>query len=217
MQIRVEKLLSYVAFVSVIVIVVGSILTSFVYTGEAGEAYSMLNHYISELGELSQSEWAPIFNSSLIIGGIGLTFFMILLGINLRHWFAWIASAVGVYAGINCTLVGFIPMDTIQPHYKVAMDFFFYGMISVGLYSMYFLFFSRGKHPKFLAIPGMIAAASFASFLYLPSSTLQPIPAADRPPFLLITFLEWMIFITVLIWVVVVASYFLKKSSINQK
>ena len=54
----------------------------------------------------------------------------------------------------------------------------------------------------------MIAAASFASFLYLPSSTLQPIPAADRPPFLLITFLEWMIFITVLIWVVVVASYF---------
>ena len=64
MQIRVEKLLSYVAFVSVIVIVVGSILTSFAYTGEAGEAYSMLNHYISELGELSQSEWAPVFNSS---------------------------------------------------------------------------------------------------------------------------------------------------------
>ena len=217
MQVSIKKGMSYVAFVSLAILVIGSVLTGLAYTGEAGESYSIFNHYISELGQLSQSEWAPVFNISLIIGGIGLTLFMILLGATLRHWFAWIAAAVGVYAGVNCTLVGFIPMDNIQPHYKVAMDFFFYGMISVSLFSFYFLLFSRGKHPRGLAIPGLVAAISFASFLYLPSSTLQPVPAADRPPFILITFLEWMIFITVLIWVLVVAIYFLKKSSINQK
>ncbi len=217
MQTKLEKGLSYIAFFSVFVIVMGSLLTGLVYKGKAGERYSIFNHYISELGELSQSDWAPIFNHSLILGGIGLTLFMVLLALILRHWFAIIASLSGIYAGINCTLVGFIPMDNIEPHYKVAMDFFFYGMLGVGLYSLYFLFFSRGKHPKTLAIPGLIAAASFASFLYLPSSTLQPVPAADRSAFILITFLEWMIFITVLIWVLTVAFYFFKKNTINQK
>ena len=80
-------------------------------------------------------------------------------------------------------------MDNIEPHYKVAMDFFFlWQCLAWGFIHSIFFSSAVANIPKRLPIPGLIAAASFASFLYLPSSTLQPVPAADRLLFILITF-----------------------------
>lgn len=216
MQNKLNKLLVTFGFSSVSIIVIGAFLTALAYVGDYGQSYSIFNHYISELGELKNSEWAMLFNNSLIVGGVLLIGFMLLLGLTLKHWFAWIASLLGIYAAANCALVGLYPMDNLELHGKVAMDFFFYGMIAVGLFTIYFFFFAKEAHPRQLGIPGVIAAASFASFLYIPEFTLSA-PGEARQPFLLITSLEWLVFFSVLAWVVVVSFYFRKKITINQK
>lgn len=216
MENKLAKTLSFFGLSSVTIILIGSFLTALVYVGDLGQSYSIFNHYISELGELKNSEWAFVFNNALTVGGFLMIGYMFLLGLNLRHWFAWIATAVGVYAAINCTLVGVFPMDLLKTHGKVAMDFFFYGMIAVGLFTIYFFFFAKNQHPKWLGLPGLVAAASFASFLYIPEFSLSA-PGEARASFLLIATLEWLVFFTVLAWAMTISIYFLKKSSINQK
>ncbi len=53
------------------VLVVGALIPALSYRGKAGEPYSFLNHFISELGERGVSALAPVFNASLVLGGGG--------------------------------------------------------------------------------------------------------------------------------------------------
>jgi len=45
---------------------------SYPYRGYAGEGYSPLTHFISELGEIAASRLAWAFNLGIVLGGIGL-------------------------------------------------------------------------------------------------------------------------------------------------
>ncbi|MFN2215452.1 MAG: DUF998 domain-containing protein, partial [Anaerolineales bacterium] len=74
---KIQKFTYTLGFLGPIIVVAGSLLTAVVYSGKIGEHYSLLNHFISELGEVGVSQWAIVFNVSLVIGGLCITAFML--------------------------------------------------------------------------------------------------------------------------------------------
>ena len=54
------------------------------YRGKRGETFSLLNYFISELGEVGVSRLARVFNYSMIIGGLLLVPYIIGLGISFH-------------------------------------------------------------------------------------------------------------------------------------
>jgi hypothetical membrane protein len=194
------------------IIIMASLVSAIGYEGKAGEAYSFLNHFISELGEVSVSNLAWIFNWGMIIGGGCLTFFLILLGVYGRHWFAYFCAFLGAGAGVAAVFVGIFPMDTLDLHKTAALIFFRLGLITVFLWTLFILFDDTHKFSKWLAIPGALSAVAFFVFLnipqYLPPGQgFRIFLEADfvRPAFWLTPFLEWLIFFLVLLWVICAA------------
>src|SRR5437870_757876 len=93
-----------------------SLLAVVGYRGSAGETYSPLNHYVSDLGEAGVSRLAPIFNIGLIAGGLCFAVFIVGFG-AARGGLAGLAiSAVGAIAGIAGALVGVFPVNDIDRH-----------------------------------------------------------------------------------------------------
>ena len=69
-----------------------------------------------------------------------------------------------------------------------------------------------------MAIPGFLCAIAFTSFLYLPKIlepgkawTLMVQENMPRPEFWLNPFLEWTVFWTVLIWILAISIYLIRK------
>ena len=188
-------------------IALGSLLTALAYHGRAGEAYSVLNHFVSELGEVGVSAWAEVFNASLIVGGLSLTVFMLGLAVLLGGWFGILFGVLGSVAGISGALVGFFPMNDLASHTTVALTFFNTGWIVTGLFALYVLLSRRKLFPRWLAIPGIVATLSFIAFLNSP----QPGSGVDlaspqaRPDFMAIAALEWLVIISVLAWAALVS------------
>ena len=60
------------------IILAGMIVAAIPYRGYAGEGYSPLNHFISELGEIAASRLAWAFNLGIVLGGVGLGAFLLL-------------------------------------------------------------------------------------------------------------------------------------------
>jgi hypothetical membrane protein len=88
------------------VLIVTSLYAGLLYRGKAGERYSPLNHFISELGEVGTSRGAAIFNGGLITSGILLIPFFVGLGLALHSVLGWVASASGIGSALACALVG---------------------------------------------------------------------------------------------------------------
>ena len=145
-----------------------SVITELVYQGTQGELYSPLNHFISELGQRGVSEFAPLFNIGLMIGGLLFALFMLGLGVYIKKFYAYIAAAVGVVACIFCGLVGVFPMNNMNIHVPVALTFFRSGLLVVLLFTLIFIFDKQKKISKLIIIPGGITVLVFAAFLTIP-------------------------------------------------
>jgi len=59
----------FLGLVATAAIILGALIAAVPYVGSSGEGYSPLNHFISELGQTSQSQMAPVFNAGLVAGG----------------------------------------------------------------------------------------------------------------------------------------------------
>ncbi len=217
-KLLIYKLTAIAGLIGVGTIVIVSIVTAIPYTGTEGESYSPLNHFISELGQISVSGLASVFNIGLIIGGIFLALFMLGLGLYIKNIYAYAASSVGIVSGIACSLVGVFPMDNMSMHVKVAMIFFRGGLIAILLFTSIIVFDKQKKISRWMVIPCIITVLAFASFLYLPK-ILEPgvgvtlsIPAV-RPAFWLNPSLEWLVFFTVLAWVLSISTMLAKRLS----
>lgn len=209
---RIRKATYLVGFVGALAILLASFLTAWMYSGRAGQPYSVLNHFVSELGEIGISEWASLFNVGLIVGGIAFTLFVIGLTLQLNSWWRFPFVAIGVVSGISGALVGFIPMNNLEPHISVAMTFFNTGWMAVGVFSLYVLLGKKPQFPRWFVIPGLFAVICFITFLNLlnvPYDNLQGMLSAPltRPTLFPLAFVEWLVIITVLIWVLLVSAY----------
>jgi Protein of unknown function (DUF998) len=193
-----------------LIMIIGSLVAAMPYEGKKGEAYSPLNHFISELGELGVSQNASVFNLCLIAGGVVLVGFMLGLGVYLATRLGYLAAAVGIWSGLSCSVVGMVPMNNLPRHMRLADSFFYSGLATTLLFSLAIVADRNRKLPKWLVLPGLLAALCFSAFLALPH--LSGIPRANaldpskivRPSVWVLPLLEWSVFVSIVIWIVAV-------------
>lgn len=192
-------------------IALGSLLAAVAYGGRAGEAYSPVNHFVSELGEPGVSALAAVFNAGLMVGGAGFVVFMAMLACSLDGRLRWLWGPVGVAAGVGGFLVGVFPMDHIAQHTSAAMAFFNLGWIAVALASLDIARRRDPRFPRWLALVGLATVAAFIGFLVevsrVPPSAGHILASpADRPAFWLLTTLEWAVIVGILAWTFLTAT-----------
>ncbi len=193
---------------SVAVILAGSFVTGVAYTGHDGEAYSPFNHYISELGQLSQSQLAQVFNVGLILGAIGLAAFIVLVSRSMPARYGLPFAVVGLISGAGGGLVGVFPMDHIAIHRLVAFTFFLTGWILVLIFSVWQLRDRDCPFPRWLIAEAAVVVVAFLAFLgsmttVKQTDTLEVI--SDRPGFWIVPALEWLALLSLLAWFALVA------------
>ena len=183
------------------------------YVGTAGESYSFLNHYISELGQVGVSHLAPLFNTGLILGGFVSAVFMVGLGMYIKNTAARIAIGFGIFASISCSLVGFFPMNNLHTHTIVAECFFFGGMITAVIFSVAIARQKEAKISKLLSIAGVVVAGVFIAFL-VDAFILSPGTGHEalgvgstRPDIWWRTILEWSTFFAIIGWILLISAF----------
>ncbi len=215
MKIDIKKFTYLTGLIGGSLIILVSVITALLYHGTKGENYSPFNHFISELGQSGVSEYAGVFNIGLIIGGLLCALFMFGLGLYIKKFYSYIAAAVGVVACIFCGLVGVFPMNNMNIHVPVALTFFRSGLLVVLLFTLIIIFDKQKKISKWMIIPGGITVLAFASFLTIPKmlgyATGASLSVPDvRPAFWLNPFLEWLVFMTVICWIISLSVYLMR-------
>ncbi len=209
----------YFGLAGCLVIIFSMLYTAVGYSGRKKERYSALNHFISELGETGVSARARIFNYGLIVGGAFLIPYIIGFGIVLANVWAIFAAIAGVWAAISCILVGVFPMNNLDPHIKVATSYFRSGLAMVLLFGVAVLVQPAGKAmiSPWASFASLLAVLAYGSFLFigrLPENapvemeTPDPDLIPDRPRFLGLAALEWLVFASTIVWFVFTAFFF---------
>jgi hypothetical membrane protein len=195
-----------IGFVGSVFFMVASVIAALAYTGSAGQAFSPLNHWVSELGEIGVSALAIVFNVGLFIGGLAFALFMAALGLLRRSRLAWTYAAIGFVAGVSCALVGVFPMNNRTIHIVVALGFFVLGWIAVALASIDIWRRPDARFARWLPVLGAVTVALFLLFLSVYIPYLYTGTGDDRPAFSTATILEWLVAIGLIGWVLA-ASY----------
>ena len=220
----VEKLIiasSYMAQAGILIILLCVLIVASSYVGRQNEAYSFLNHFISELGEIGVSPLALIFNGGLILGGLLTSCFMLGMAIHIGGRWGLGLGIVGLVTSITVTLVGIYPMNQLEIHMVTANTFFRGGLlVSLG-YSLYILCSRQPQLPKVTAITSGITVLAFALFLwFLPGSQEGSESVVEilknRPEIWALPILEWFVFLCVMGWIASTA-YFLRKTIKNNQ
>lgn len=193
------------------IIALSMLVTALLYSGRMGEAFSPLNHFVSELGEVGISESAWLFNGGLVLGGALIVVAMLGLALHVAGWFRYVVAVLGLLTGIAGTLVGIFPMNQLDAHISVALTFFNTGWMITGAFSLYALF-GKGHHfPRWLALPGIITAITFIAFSnyrdpYITSTeSLSLMLGEARPAVWGLVILEWIVVLCILIWIALVS------------
>jgi hypothetical membrane protein len=191
------------------------LVTAAAYSGSAGESYSPLNHFISELGEIAVSRLAWVFNLSLVVGGAGLGLFLALLSGRLTARTKTAFLAFGAIAGASGTLVGVFPMDYHAIHRIVADVFFLTGWLVVGTFSLWLVRGPSAGFPRLLAAIGPVVGATSLAFVAVYSSYHPANPdaaVANRPDLWAVPTLEWASLLSLLTWFICVSVVLLRKA-----
>jgi hypothetical membrane protein len=193
--------------------ILGSVISWTAYRGRQGEAYSLLNHYISELGEVGVSRFAWAFNLGLILCGLCLLPATISLGLLLPGIWGTIGMLAGIISTISIALVGVFPMNNLTPHIRAAVTYFRLGLVMVFFFSLA-IALQPGTAPllpRLLSLAGLPAILAFSYFLFysrvsyaMPQNPLAALEAA-RPRVWKIAVAEWAIFLTTIPWLLVIA------------
>ena len=194
-----------------LIILLANLITALRYSGRNGEPYSMLNHFISELGEVGISPAARIFNTGLIFGGLLVAPFMFGLGQALHSLWGWLGTLFGLIAALGATFVGLYPMNNIKPHTRAAMTFFRAGLGMEICFGLAVFFQPSGQ----VVIPfaanffSLFAILAFGAFLLLSDfikndktgQILDPQQTPQRPRFWLLPAIEWTVYLATLAWI----------------
>lgn len=190
-----------------VVIGIALFVPASVYVGRAGEPYSPLNHFISELGEVGVSRLAWVFNAGLVVSGVLLGLLLAVIGWRLESRRARVGGVFGGIAGVGVVGVGLTPMNDLIPHLQWAFVFFWGGMAALVL-STSALWRDQGRHlPRWLARVGFASALVFVVFLAHPfvvgppdRRMLDPASGVARPIIWDHAVLEWLVLLAVLVF-----------------
>jgi hypothetical membrane protein len=147
------------------ILLVGLILPQFPFIGLQNESYSMLNHFVSELGFKGVSEWAIVFNICLFIGALMFIPFVFYVKDQIKGRLWKVGTLFGYIAAIGCALVGVFPMnnETLIAHAFAALAFFMGSNFMMIIFSISLLREKDPKLPRKFALAGFIVL--FLNFL----------------------------------------------------
>jgi hypothetical membrane protein len=197
-----------------IVVLSGILVPMAAYIGRAGERYSPLNHFISELGEVGVSRLAPAFNAGLVAAGVLYVLFVLGLGASLGGWWAATGTLAGLVSAVSVACVGVFPVNNLAPHIAAAMTFFRSGLVTILLFGIAI----QLQHParrvvdrraNIAGIAALIAFAVFIAWIELQpggSAGFHPSVFASRPVVWPSAILEWSVLVTVIVWFFVVGA-----------
>jgi hypothetical membrane protein len=195
-------------------VLAGCVIPALRYKGKLGQRYSLLNHFISELGERPVSTFAGVFNAALVAAGLCYVLFMVQFGAFLGTLPAGIAGTAGVFSALACCMVGVFPMDTLKKHDDAAKCFFYGGLATILLFGLASLLDSGRRLPLVFVLFAVAVALAFAAFLLIPVLTPRregkyDYFGADRPRVWLMPVFEWLAMLGVVGWVAAVSMYFI--------
>jgi len=190
----------------------GTIGAMIPYVGAQGERFSILNHFISELGRVGVSPLAPLFNGGLVVAGILYVPFALGLGTMLGGWWAAAGTVAALVSAVSVAGVGIFPMNDLQPHIMAAMTFFRSGLLTMLLFGVAI---HRQKRERTVVdrranIAGGVALLAYAAFLAWiwerpgGSSGLDASFGTDRPAVWTAALLEWAVMAASVAWFLVV-------------
>ncbi len=190
----------------------GSLVAAIFYRGKEGESYSVLNHYMSELGEVGVSKLAWVFNISMILAGISLALACISLGLVLPGIAPVIAIEFGIFYAVCLSLVGVFPMNKPKPHGNAVLTSFRAGLITVVIFSLGIAIQPTAEIilSRWFALAGLPAILSFTAFMIMaPELSKEDNPIfieeKERPVVWPLVIVEWLIFLTIILWFVLIA------------
>jgi hypothetical membrane protein len=208
----------YFGLAGTAIILLAVIYSALGYRGRRQEAYSLLNHFISELGEVGVSGRAWAFNAAMIAAGLLLVPFIIGLGLALGNLWGILSIFAGLWAAISCALVGVFPMNNLAAHSRAAISYFRGGLVMVVLFGVAIWLQPAGAAAVsgYANLFSLAAVAAYATFLILlgrkpkktaedPQSALDPAKVPERPRFWLLPALEWVVFFSTVLWLFGVA------------
>ncbi len=196
---------------------IAMILTMIPFVGEQGESFSFLNHFISELGNPTYSEYHYIFNNGIIIAGVGFGIFAYCMGGLIQSKLAWASIWIGMIASVLCSGVGIVPAHYGELHLVVAVSFFSLMTLAMTMYSYSILNDKSKAFPNYIAFYGFGAMISFILLMIAPKELIavqnEQKELFERPDFWLVTIAEWLVFFFLTTWVIVVSVYLLIKQN----
>jgi hypothetical membrane protein len=206
---RIATTAGIIAFVA---IMLGSVVAALGYQGARGEAYSPLNHWISELGQLGVSGRASVFNVGVVTGSVAFDVFMLGLAITSPSRLRWAFGPIGVISGIGGCFVGVYPMNYSDAHVFAASIFFNLGWLAVGLASISFLRIPEPRFPRWLVAVGAATVVVFIAFLvalrvddFSRQRMASSGPIVGRPEVWLGPILEWAVLVGIMAWTLLVS------------
>ena len=206
-----SNILRIFGFLGTGLILLAVIFPMILYRGKLGERFSLLNHFISELGEVGVSRAAWIFNTGLFLAGLLMLPYVIGLGIAFSSLFGWLGTAAGVIAVLSVAAVGVFPMNNIKPHKTAAMTYFRTGLLMVFCFGLAIFFQPSGKAiiPQAANILSLLAFLAYGTFLVLPltgkkkhepTNILDQEQETERPRIWAFPALEWLVFFSTIAW-----------------
>jgi hypothetical protein len=198
-------------YIGAVVFAVGSLIAGAAYVGRWGQRYSPFNHFVSELGNTTNSELHAVFNVALFICGSFFAVFMVGVGLRFTGWMRWIIAVGGAIAGICGALVGVFPMDVDLPsHGNVALGFFEGSLALLVVFALVVGLSRRRVYPRWLALAALPMIVSNAIFVYLVLEAGPQVLAAsngNRPDFWIVAMSEWGVMVFLMMWVVLLARW----------
>lgn len=197
-----------------IIISLGILVSSTYFIGCSDQNYSILNHFISELGQYQCSEKAHIFNICLIIGTPLLIYYYLNILPESVKKIKSLFTIIILLLGVSAICIGIFSMDKIVMHIISAIIFFYLCFFASLAFNIYALFFDKKDIPKYFMISGILLSVSLLpniiEFHQLDQNMLETLK--DRPNILLVCVFEWLSLGTMLLFFICSQIFSFKKS-----
>lgn len=184
-------------------------VAAWAYIGEQQQTYSVFNHFISELGSAKFSHHYRIYNIGLICSAIGFGVFAYGMSAYSTTRMSQWGVRLGVLASLLCIGVGLVHEDYRVPHLILALSFFAMAALAVGLFSWSIWNEQQHPFPRYTAVHGFLVPILFLVFMSMPKDLLavkrDAGPLFVRPEIWWLPFFEWVIFMALTSWIVLIS------------
>lgn len=211
---QLRKITPFAGIATCVVLYSVIIIAAVPFVGEQGQQYSVLNHFISELGSFKFSTNHRIYNTGLIIASVGFGLFTYGLKTYSATKYTRIGVAIGLLSSALCVGVGLVPEDYRVPHLLIALSFFSMMTVATAFFAWSIWKEQANPFPKYLAIHGFVIPIAFVLFMCMPKGLMAVKrvqgPLFERPFIWWLPFFEWLIFFALTSWIISMSIQMLK-------